>query len=162
VKRARIMWTVLIALFASTRCAWSDGGVPILVVKDAGRQWTLLLRPAQAAVGPIEFDLLGPDGSQASLELREQDGPWESLAFETGPDPRVSHARTTLSQAGPCQVRLRFGWMSQPAEVRIEVSDAPASLAPQIPWLFAWIPMLFLLWLRSRAIRARHYTAPQA
>jgi hypothetical protein len=52
--------------------------------------------------------------------------------------------------------------MSQPAEVRIEVSDAPASLAPQIPWLFAWIPMLLLLWLRSRAIRARHYTAPQA
>jgi hypothetical protein len=30
------------------------------------------------------------------------------------------------------------------------------------PWVLAWVPMIGLLWLRARALRARLYTAPHA
>lgn len=157
--RAWVAWIVLLGV---TRFGWADGGVPILVVKAGDRSWTLLVRPAQPTVGPIELDLLGPAGSGAVLALREQDGPWEALSFEAGADPRVMHARATLERPGACEFRLRIGDQAAPSQARIEVVERPGAATTQWPWILAWIPMVGALWLRSRAIRARPYTAPHA
>lgn len=143
--------------FASLACC--DGGVPILVSTLGGRTWTLMMRPASPSVGPIELDLLGSDGTAALLEMRERNGPWEAISFEAGPDPRVVHARTELESAGPCEFRLRVGGVDTPVEARVEVSERSAAVSTQWPWALAWVPMVLLLWLRSRAVRARLYTA---
>lgn len=155
-------WLGWIVLLGATRSGWADGGVPILVVKAGDRSWTLLVRPAQPMVGPIELDLLGLGGSGAVLEMREQDGPWEMLSLEAGPDPRLVHARAMLERSGPCDFRLRMGEGTAPAQARVEVSERPGTAMAQWPWILAWIPMVGVLWLRARAIRARPYTAPHA
>ena len=157
--RAWLAWVVLLGF---TRLGWADGGVPILVVKAGDRSWTVLVRPAQPSVGPVELDLLGPGGSSAVLEMREQDGPWEALSLEAGPDPRVLHARTILEGTGSCEFRLRIGDVAAAVQARVEVSERIGTAAAHWPWILAWIPMVGMLWLRSRAIRSRPYTAPHA
>jgi hypothetical protein len=159
IRRTRT-WPAWIVLLGFTRSVCADGGVPILVVQAKDRSLTLLVRPAQPAVGPVELDLLGLGGSGALLEMREQDGPWEVLSLEAGPDPRIAHARTTLARSGACEFRLRICDGTAPAQARIEVSERPGTAMARWPWIFAWIPMVGVLWLRSRAMRSRPYTAP--
>lgn len=153
-------WLAWVVLLGATRLGVADGGVPILVSTAEGRTWTLMMRPARPSVGPIELDLLGSTGTPARLELREQDGPWQALSFEAGTDARVVHARTELESAGSCAFRLWVPGVDTPFEAGVEVSERPAGTFTQWPWACAWIPMVLLLWLRSRAIRARLYTAP--
>jgi hypothetical protein len=159
-RRGSVASLACLVALAVARLAWCDGGVPILVSTAGGRTWTLMMRPASPSVGPIELDLLGLDGAAALLEMREQDGPWEALSFEAGADPRVVHARTELERAGACEFRLRVGGVDTPVEARVEVAERSAAVSTQWPWALAWVPMVLLLWLRSRAVRARLYTAP--
>lgn len=158
-RRGSVAWLACLVALAVARLAWCDGGVPILVERVGDRTWTLMMRPARPTVGPIELDLLGPPDSKFVLEMRAPSGPWEALSFEAGADPRVVHARTELESAGPCEFRLRVGGVDTPVEARVEVSERSSAASKRWPWALAWVPMMLLLWLRSRALRARLYTA---
>lgn len=160
--RQPIAWMAWLALLGCTRLALADGGVPILVVKAGDRSWTVLVRPARPVVGPIELDVLGPPESDAVLELREAEGAWESIPLEVGADAGVMHARVTLERSGTCDLRLRVRDSTASARACIEVSERPDAAMAHWPWILAWVPMIGLLWLRARALRARLYTAPHA
>ena len=159
-RRGSVASLACLVALAFARLAWCDGGVPILVERVGDRTWTLMMRPARATVGPIELDLLGPAGAEVLLEMREGNGPWEVLPFEPGPEARVSHAPTELTAIGPCEFRLRVGGADTQALARVEVAERSAAMSAHAPWALAWIPMVLVLWLRSRALRARLYTAP--
>ena len=160
--RQPIAWLAWLVFLGFTRLTLADGGVPVLVVKAGDRSWTVLMRPARPVVGPIDLDVLGPASSDAVLELREGDGPWESISLESGADASVMHARVTLERSGTCDLRLRVCDSTASAQACIEVSERPDAAMAHWPWVLAWVPMIGLLWLRARALRARLYTAPHA
>lgn len=139
--------------------AWADGGVPIASVVSAAGSWTLMVRPAQPAVGPVEFDLIGPGAQDAVFELEEEGGRPEVVVSAAGPDPRLAHLRTDLRTAGRCVVRVRVPNASQTLEAVLQVAPEAPGVMQRLPWLLAWIPMSALLVARAVASRARSYTA---
>jgi len=141
--------------------ALADGGVPIASVRSSESTWTLLVRPAQPMVGPVEFDLIGPGVQEAEFELREEGGRPEVIAVAPGTDPRVAHVRTDLGTAGQCMVRVRIPKAPQPLEAELQVSPEMPGIARRLPWLLAWVPMSALLLVRAIATRGRSYTAPR-
>jgi hypothetical protein len=158
----RLLNSLLLACCLVQRPGLCDGGAVMLVDRAEGRSWTLMMRPARPAVGPVEFDLIGNGSADARLALREADGPEEVLAFEPGPAPRVAHARTTLDREGSCVLRLLAPGSGAPAEIRFEVGPAAEPTLSRLPWILAWIPLCALLLLRAQALRSRNYTRDRA
>lgn len=152
--------TVLITLVLSAR-AVADGGVPIATHSEGASTWTVLLRPASPRVGPVEFDLIGPDASEAQLELVEDGLPAVVHGFASdAPGARVAHVRTDLERVGKCVVRVRLPGSHGACVATLQVAAPAAGWTAQLPWLFAWVPMVVLLAVRERA--ARSYTARRA
>ena len=146
-----------LALALVAGAGFADGGVPVASGTPSGHASTLLMRPAEARVGAVEFTLLGdlPEGValcvQAPGETVAAVVPW-SPASARG----VRVVAVSFDEPGEWLVRVGPSPEAPMLEARIAVASPLPAWSERLPWLLAWVPLVLLAALRNGAIS---YTA---
>jgi hypothetical protein len=146
-------WAPILVVPLACGPAIADGGAPIASVGEGAATRTLLMRPAEARVGTVEFTLLGAWPADARLETLAPQA--SSAVTQPLGAPLASGARAEqvdLDGPGAWAVRVVAASGAPLVEATIEVAPAAPSWLSRLPWAFSWIPMVGLLALRQRAV----------
>lgn len=144
---------VLIAVATlGARAALADGGAPVASVAGPSGVRTLLMRPAEARVGPVEFTLLGArtDGAALSLLAPGESSP-TTVEWSDGPGGTVQ-AVVELDRVGAWRVSVGAPGGAPTLEATVEVADPRPPWTERWPWLVAWIPLAALVACRNAAV----------